>query len=116
MVSQTRKQPLLQVAVVLPVGPVAEVAVAQLVAEQGDNPVLRRTLGLTDDGRDGPPRPIFRPEAPPAGQIYTVRPHRTYAARSYFFASGFQFWISVIGAVASSSTVLMRKRPSRVTS
>src|ERR1700686_707471 len=41
---------------------------------------------------------------------------RTYAARIYFFPSGFQFISSVIGAVALSSSVLMRKRPSGATS
>ena len=34
----------------------------------------------------------------------------------YFFATGFQFISSVIGAVALSSSLLMRKRPSRATS
>ena len=38
------------------------------------------------------------------------------ASRSYFFVSGFQFWISVIGAMALSSYALIRKRPSRATS
>jgi hypothetical protein len=32
--------------------------------------------------------------------------------RNYFFASGCQFWIRVIGASAPSSSVLIRKRPS----
>ena len=40
------------------------------------------------------------------------RPVRTLFSRSYFFPSGFQFISSVIGAVALSSSVLMRKRPS----
>ena len=43
-----REQPLLDVAVAVAVGPVAEVAVAQLVAEQGDDAVLRGALGLAD--------------------------------------------------------------------
>ena len=33
-----------------------------------------------------------------------------------YFAGGFQFWMSVMGPALSSSTVLIRKRPSRVTS
>ena len=42
---------------------------------------------------------------------------RAQSVRRYFFASGCQFISSVIGAaVASSSTVLIRKRPPRVTS
>ena len=43
-----REQLLFDVAVAVAVGPVAEVAVAQLVAEQGDDAVLRGALGLAD--------------------------------------------------------------------
>ena len=42
------EQPFLDVAVAVAVGPVAEVAVAQLVAEQGDDAVLRGAFGLAD--------------------------------------------------------------------
>lgn len=48
------------------------------------------------------------------GLLHTSRRTRTYLRGDYFFASGFQFVSSVIGAVALSYNVLMRKRPSRV--
>jgi len=54
--------------------------------------------------------------ARPETSVATVRPGRTYPARSDSFATGFQFISSVIGAAALSSSVLMRKRPSRATS
>ena len=41
---------------------------------------------------------------------------RSDFARNYFFASGFQFCSSVIGAATLSSSVLMRKRPLGATS
>ncbi len=43
-----REQPFLDVAVAVAVGPVAEVAIAQLVAEQGDDAVLRGAFGFAD--------------------------------------------------------------------
>ena len=43
-----REQAFLDVAVAVAVGPVAEVAIAQLVAEQGDDAVLRGAFGLAD--------------------------------------------------------------------
>ena len=43
-----REQPFLDVAVAVAVGPVAEVAIAQFVAEQGDDAVLRGAFGLAD--------------------------------------------------------------------
>src|SRR6185295_1888144 len=45
-----REQLLLDVAVAVAVGPVTEIAVAQLVAEQGDDAVLGGALGLADEG------------------------------------------------------------------
>ena len=42
------EQLFLDVAVAVAVGPVAEVAIAQLVAEQGDDAVLRGAFGLAD--------------------------------------------------------------------
>ncbi len=42
------EQVLLDVAVAVAVGPVAEVAVAQFIAEQGDDAVLRGAFGLAD--------------------------------------------------------------------
>ena len=42
------EQPLLDVAVAVAVGPVAEVAIAQLVAEQGDDSVLGGAFGFAD--------------------------------------------------------------------
>ena len=44
-----REQAFLDVAVAVAVGPVAEIAVAQLVAEERDDAVLRGALGLADD-------------------------------------------------------------------
>ena len=43
-----REQPFLDVAVAVAVGPVAEVAVAQFIAEQGDDAVLRGPFGFAD--------------------------------------------------------------------
>ena len=43
-----REQAFLDVAVAVAVGPVAEVAIAQFVAEQGDDAVLRGAFGLAD--------------------------------------------------------------------
>jgi hypothetical protein len=45
-------------------------------------------------------------------KVYTGRQAGSIGHPRYFFASGFQFWMSVIGATASSSTMLMRNRPS----
>lgn len=57
---------------------------------------------------------VRRPSARRAAMA--VLPRYQSAKRGYCFASGFQFINSVIGAAASSSTVLIRNRPSRVTS
>ena len=43
-----REQTLFDVAVAVAVSPVAGIAVVQLVAEQGDHPILGGTFGLTD--------------------------------------------------------------------
>ena len=43
-----REQPFLDVAVAVAVGPVAEIAVVQFVAEQGDDAVLRCAFGFAD--------------------------------------------------------------------
>ena len=40
-----REQAFLDVAVAVAVGPVAEIAIAQFVAEQGDDAILRRRSG-----------------------------------------------------------------------
>ena len=42
------KQAFFNVAVAAAVGPVANISVAQLVAEEGDDPILRGALGLAD--------------------------------------------------------------------
>ena len=54
-----REQRFLDIAVPLPVGPVAEIAVAQLIAEQRDDPILRRPLRLTDRIHVCPPPSPF---------------------------------------------------------
>src|SRR5262245_45825556 len=41
-----------------------------------------------------------------------VRPEACSDGWTHFVPAGFQFWISVIGLAASSTTVLIRKRPS----
>ena len=52
------------------------------------------------------------PNFPCTGSRLIVTP-----ARRYFFASGFQFWMMVIGAAVLSPTLtLIRKRPSGATS
>ena len=61
-----REQPFLDVAVAVAVGPVAEVAIAQFVAEQGDDAVLGGAFGLADGAHfstsQWPPRRV-RPVA-----------------------------------------------------
>ena len=47
-----REQPFLDVAVAVAVGPIAEVAVAQLIAEQSDDTVLRGPVRLADVTHD----------------------------------------------------------------
>jgi len=42
------EQALFDVAVAVPIGPVAEIAVAEFIAEEGDDPVLGGAFGLPD--------------------------------------------------------------------
>ena len=46
-----REHPFLDVAVAVAVGPIAEVAIVQLIAEQGDDAVLRGAFGLPNSHR-----------------------------------------------------------------
>ena len=44
------QQAIIDIAVAQPISPVAEIAIAKLVPEQGDNPILRFAFRVADDG------------------------------------------------------------------
>ena len=45
------QQAIIDIAVARPISPVAEIAIAKLVPEQGNNPILRFAFRVADDGQ-----------------------------------------------------------------